>query len=285
MTSPDTTPSHRARQGDRPPARARRVSQSHSRRGRFVGRRSVKRHQRGRHAGDPDDVGAPAILRDRRRPRSDRRVPRWILRSDAQQWSRLVEKIRCLLGARQFYASRAQRSSEADRRKRAHSARSRAISERARRKKISLVDPSTGNAPIINRFSTALTCIAAHTTLETSCLSRTLAAAVAAVALVVPARAARQRADDATLLRVFLNDGTSLVSYGEPARVGDRVIFSMPTDDDAESAAASRQPAGRSRRLGSHEPLRRRRARATHYVQTQAEDDYAALSNRGGARR
>ena len=35
--------------------------------------------------------------------------------------------------------------------------------------------------------------------------------------------------EDATLLRVFLRDGTSLVSYGEPARVGDRVVFSMPT--------------------------------------------------------
>ena len=35
--------------------------------------------------------------------------------------------------------------------------------------------------------------------------------------------------DEATLLRVFLIDGTSLVSYGEPARVNDRVIFSIPT--------------------------------------------------------
>src|SRR5947209_3100797 len=36
-------------------------------------------------------------------------------------------------------------------------------------------------------------------------------------------------ADDVTLLRVFLTDGSSLVSYGEPARIGDRVVFSMPT--------------------------------------------------------
>ena len=35
--------------------------------------------------------------------------------------------------------------------------------------------------------------------------------------------------DDATLLRVFLRDGTSLVSYGEFARVADRVVFSLPT--------------------------------------------------------
>ena len=42
--------------------------------------------------------------------------------------------------------------------------------------------------------------------------------------------AAARAADDATLLRVFLTDGTSLVSYGEPARVDDRVVFSMPTE-------------------------------------------------------
>jgi len=29
-------------------------------------------------------------------------------------------------------------------------------------------------------------------------------------------------ADDVTLLRVFLTDGSALVSYGEPARIGDR---------------------------------------------------------------
>src|SRR5439155_7971118 len=60
--------------------------------------------------------------------------------------------------------------------------------------------------------------------------SRAMAAAVLSAALVVPVRSAAAAAnDDATLLRVFLTDGTSLVSYGEPARVGDRIIFSMPT--------------------------------------------------------
>ena len=35
-------------------------------------------------------------------------------------------------------------------------------------------------------------------------------------------------AETATLFRVFLNDGTAIVSYGEYARVGDRLVFSMP---------------------------------------------------------
>ena len=94
-----------------------------------------------------------------------------------------------------------------------------------------------------------------------------------------PARARHAAAaDDATLLRVFLTDGTSLVSYGELARVGDRVVFSMPTATDAESAAASGQPAAarvdwdRTNRYPTT-------ARAAHYIATQAEADYAALSN------
>src|SRR5690349_11972552 len=36
-------------------------------------------------------------------------------------------------------------------------------------------------------------------------------------------------ADLAPLFRVFLKDHTSLVSYGEMARVDNRVVFSMPT--------------------------------------------------------
>ena len=100
-----------------------------------------------------------------------------------------------------------------------------------------------------------------------------------AAAMAIPlCAAAAPAADEATLLRVFLVDGTSLVSYGEPARVGDRVIFSMPT------AAAPNPPLHlvnlpiarvdweRTSRYAAT-------ARAAHYVETQAESDYAALSN------
>jgi hypothetical protein len=48
---------------------------------------------------------------------------------------------------------------------------------------------------------------------------------VALMVLAVPAAA--RPATDALLLRLFLNDGTTLVSYGEYARVDDRVVFSM----------------------------------------------------------
>jgi len=85
-------------------------------------------------------------------------------------------------------------------------------------------------------------------------------------------------ADDATLLRVFLKDGTSLVSYGEPARVDDRVVFSMPTAATPNpplhlvNLSADRVDWDRTNRYASS-------ARATHYLETRAELDYAALSN------
>src|SRR5207249_3390870 len=47
---------------------------------------------------------------------------------------------------------------------------------------------------------------------------------------------------EATLFRVFLKDGTTLVSYGELARVNDRVVFSMPTGLAAPTDAAGAIP-------------------------------------------
>jgi hypothetical protein len=107
--------------------------------------------------------------------------------------------------------------------------------------------------------------------------SRTLAAVVFAAALLMPVRAASAAGGDATLLRVFLTDGTSLVSYGEPARVNDRVIFSMPTSAAPDpplhlvSLPAARVDWDRTTRYAAT-------ARASHYVETQAENDFAALS-------
>src|SRR5471032_346017 len=109
--------------------------------------------------------------------------------------------------------------------------------------------------------------------------SRTLAAVILAAAVAIPVRAAiAAGADEATLLRVFLTDGTSLISYGEPARVNDRVIFSMPTATTPNpplhlvNLPAERVNWDRTSRYAAT-------ARASHYVQTQAENDYAALSN------
>src|SRR5437660_9706355 len=94
-----------------------------------------------------------------------------------------------------------------------------------------------------------------------------------------PAASAAPPDDAATLLRIFLTDGTSLVSYGEPARVGDRVVFSMPTASmpnpplHLTNIAADKVDWDRTNQYATG-------ARAAHYVETQAEVDYAAPSSR-----
>jgi hypothetical protein len=78
---------------------------------------------------------------------------------------------------------------------------------------------------------------------------------------------------------VFLKDGTSLVSYGELARVGDRVVFSMPTTGSTSdpqlhlvNLAADNVDWDRTSRYADA-------ARANQYLTNQAAYDYALLSN------
>jgi hypothetical protein len=83
---------------------------------------------------------------------------------------------------------------------------------------------------------------------------------------------------DATLFRLFLKDGGTLVSYGEVARVGDRVVFSMPTGAGTPpplhltTVAADRIDWPRTERYAMS-------ARSGRYIETQAENDYTELSN------
>ena len=96
------------------------------------------------------------------------------------------------------------------------------------------------------------------------------------LAILVPSPA---RAADATLFRVFLTDGTSIVSYGEYARVGDQVIFSMPAGGAADqprlqiiTLRASAVDWPRTEEYAAS-------ARYEQYVATRAEDDFRLLSN------
>src|SRR5438552_9233077 len=85
-------------------------------------------------------------------------------------------------------------------------------------------------------------------------------------------------AADATLFRLFLKDGGTLVSYGEIARVGDRVVFSMPTGAGTPpplhltNLSADRIDWPRTERYATS-------ARSGRYLETQAEHDYTELSN------
>jgi hypothetical protein len=107
--------------------------------------------------------------------------------------------------------------------------------------------------------------------------SRGLAAAIALSCVLLHVSPAAAQ-NDATLLRVFLRDGTSLVSYGEFARVADRVIFSLPTSPLPNPLLQLvNLPAGRIdwERTNRYADA----ARAARYTATQAEADYVALSN------
>jgi hypothetical protein len=99
---------------------------------------------------------------------------------------------------------------------------------------------------------------------------------VCAAALVVAEGAAR--ADEAALFRVFLRDGTSLVSYGEFARVGDRVVFSLPLGEvdgsprlQVVTLAADRVDWPRSEQY-------RDAVRASRYAAQRGEHDFAAMT-------
>ncbi len=83
---------------------------------------------------------------------------------------------------------------------------------------------------------------------------------------------------DAAALRVFLLDGTSLVSYGEPARLDDRVVFSMPISGSKTepqlhlvTIASDRVDWERTTRYAEA-------ARAARYVSTMAETHYTQLT-------
>lgn len=85
-------------------------------------------------------------------------------------------------------------------------------------------------------------------------------------------------AAETTLLRLFLADGTALVSYGEFARLDDRVIFSMPVGGtgDQPRLQVVTIPAGavdwaRTERYTAS-------ARYQHYASTRGEADFSRLS-------
>ena len=108
--------------------------------------------------------------------------------------------------------------------------------------------------------------------------SSTWAGVLVALCLLAPPPSSAGEDAPAPLFRVFLTDGTALVSFGEFARVGDRVVFSMPLNADPDPAlhlvniAADRVDWARTNRYADS-------ARATRYLATRAESDYIALSN------
>jgi hypothetical protein len=142
-------------------------------------------------------------------------------------------------------------------------------------KKNTRVHRSTGYSPFIHNFSTLDRCGRRDYAWNLMTVRRLTRVCIVACVLFSSRSVA---ADDATLFRLFLKDGGSLVSYGEVARVGDRVVFSMPTSAGPNPAlhlaniAAERVDWDRTERYAAS-------ARSGRYLETQAENDYTTLSN------
>lgn len=106
---------------------------------------------------------------------------------------------------------------------------------------------------------------------------RRLAAGAALVLLAVAARAGAE--PPAVYYRVFLLDGTSVASYGEFARVADRVVFSMRVggSDEAPALQLVSLPAAKVNWAATERYADA--ARAAHYAATRGEAEYAALND------
>ena len=92
-------------------------------------------------------------------------------------------------------------------------------------------------------------------------------------------RPAAADGDEPTLFRLFLKDGRTLVSYGEPARVDDRVVFSMPTGAPGPTVPLRLVNIASDEVDWAHTARYAEAARAAQYISTRGEDDYAELSD------
>ena len=109
--------------------------------------------------------------------------------------------------------------------------------------------------------------------------ARVLTLAILITAMIAGHRAAlHAMAPEPVLYRIFLRDGAALVSFGEYARVADRVVFTMPIGEgDANlqlvSIADTTVDWERTEQY-THA------VRAKHYAETQGPNDFARLANR-----
>jgi len=100
----------------------------------------------------------------------------------------------------------------------------------------------------------------------------------AAVFVLAWLAAAPVAASDTSLFRVILKDGTALTSYGEYARVGSRVVFSMPLGAVAEQPQLQVVSLPESAVDWETTESYADSVRYARYVETRAEADFASLT-------
>src|SRR6186997_1056042 len=122
---------------------------------------------------------------------------------------------------------------------------------------------STSFPPIIHMFSTG----------------RFRRAIFVGLLLTCPARAfAQPAAGDASLYRVFLRDGTTLLSYGEFARVSDRIVMSVPLGDTVAGPDLHLVSIPSDTVDWEKTDAYADSVRASRYAGTRGPDDFALLS-------
>src|SRR5581483_12396496 len=109
-------------------------------------------------------------------------------------------------------------------------------------------------------------------------MKRCRLAGLLVVCFLTAAPKVRAEGDVAPLFRVFLKDGGSLVSYGEFARLDDRVVFSMPTTASADNPELQLVSIASDRVDWERTTSYAESARASRYIATRAESDYTALT-------
>jgi hypothetical protein len=109
---------------------------------------------------------------------------------------------------------------------------------------------------------------------------RPRAALCGLAALLCLMRAAPAMASDVVLYRIFLRDGSALVSYGEFARVGGQIVFSIPITG-IESSSPQLQLVSLAESVIDWDRTDRyaEAARARQYSDTRGETEFAALSD------
>jgi hypothetical protein len=107
---------------------------------------------------------------------------------------------------------------------------------------------------------------------------RSLIASLVALLILASPSVARA-AGDATLFRIFLRDGSTVVSYGEFARVGDEVVFSMPVGGPVDDPRLHVVSLPTSTIDWSRTDRYAASARYQQYAQTRGEDDFQLLSS------
>ena len=86
-------------------------------------------------------------------------------------------------------------------------------------------------------------------------------------------------AEEASLLRVFLVDGTTLTSFGEYARVGDRIVFSMPLGSGRDGIPPLQLVSLPERNVDwTRTDAYREAARSAQYAAAQGENDFALMT-------